>query len=52
MLRMLALLPPLADAPWEKWKYLSEKGEKMQFWGTGCGHSCFQIPYTHEFMLK
>ena len=50
--RMKALLPPLADAPWEKWERLSEMGRKLETWGKGCGHSCFQVPFSHEFMLK
>ena len=52
LLRMKAILPPLEDAPWEKWDILSDIGRKMEHWGKGCGHSCFQIPYSHEFMLK
>ena len=48
--------PDLAELerkiPWIKWDKLSDKARSMDTWGKGCGHTCWQIPFTREFLLN
>ena len=44
--------PSKSRVSWTKWEEMSKKAIRSDTWGKGCGHKCFQTPFTYEFIMN